>query len=542
MKTKILFIGICFFLAIKILSQPYHWWTSSYSSPAPGSQDTACGIAMDNSGNLYIGGLGNGFNTGSDIILIKLNSFTGDTIWVKRYTGPGADEDRPLAMTSDENFIYLTGFSFQPSRDIITLKYDHSGNLVWVRTYNGSNNGGDYGFAIKADAQGNVYVTGRSDENNLQHYTTIKYNSAGTQQWVAVYGGPLSSSFDQAMSIAVDNNGVYVTGLTTVLQNFHTADYLTVKYDHNGILQWAKRYNGTANDEDGAVAVLALNNSIYVTGRSDSSNGNYNFCTIKYAAGNGDSLACAFYIGPALRQIDNATDMCADGSGNIYVTGYSMGISNTFDYATVKYNSDLQQLWAARYEGSGNDIPCDLMVVNSNIFVIGSSIAGAGNDFLTAKYNSSGSQMWTARFNGPVSGQDHCASVMVDQSNNVFVTGFGRVSASEDNIFTLRYSDNPIGIQPVSGNVPGSHQLYQNYPNPFNPSTNINFDIPAGAVNTQLAIYDLLGRQVEMIVNQQLQPGRYSVSWNAAKYSSGIYFYKLVSGNYTKTNKMVLVE
>src|SRR5215510_3708680 len=106
MKTKILIAAICVFISVKLYSQPYQWWTSSYSSPAAGSQDTAVGMVIDNTGNLYIGGLGDGFNTASDILLIKINSFTGDTVWVKRYTGPGAGDDRTLAMTSDADFIY----------------------------------------------------------------------------------------------------------------------------------------------------------------------------------------------------------------------------------------------------------------------------------------------------------------------------------------------------------------------------------------------------------------------------------------------------
>jgi hypothetical protein len=212
--------------------------------------DTARGLVLDGDRNVYVGGWGNGFGTGSDIILIKLNPNTGDTIWTKRYTGPGANEDKALALTSDNNFIYLTGFSFQPTRDIITIKYDKFGNIVWLRTYNGSNNGGDYGWAIHVDAQGNVYVTGRSDVGKfLQHYTTIKYNSVGTVQWAQVYDGPLSRSFDEAHCISADNFGnVYVSGISTILQDFHTADFMTMKYDINGNLQWAKRYNGTGND------------------------------------------------------------------------------------------------------------------------------------------------------------------------------------------------------------------------------------------------------------------------------------------------------
>lgn len=543
MKIKILlFLGV-FSIISNVSAQPYQWWTARYSTPAGGSQDTVSAIAIDNAGNVFVAGWGNGFGSGSDIILVKYNSLTGDTAWVRSYTGPGANEDKPMAITTDNaGSVYLTGYSFQPTRDIITMKYDAAGSLVWMSTYNGSNNGGDYGFAIEVDASGSVYIAGRSDEANLQHFTTIKYNSSGAQQWAAVYNGPLSQSFDEARDIAVDNSGnVYVTGYTTILQDFHTADYLTLKYNSSGNLGWAKRYNGTGNDEDAAVGIVAANNDVYVTGRSDSLNGNYNYFTIRYN-NNGDSLASAFYRGAPLRQIDNAVCMAADNSGNIYVTGYSVGISNTYDYATVKYNVNLQQQWASRYEGSGSDVPAKLTVVNSNVYVTGSS-DGTGKDFLTVKYSSTGTQSWETRYNGGANGNDYGMGLAVDQLENVYVTGYANTSGSENDIITLRYSPIPIGISPISGNVPETYKLYQNYPNPFNPSTNIKIDIPAGGGgDTRLIVYDVLGREISVIVNENLSPGSYLVQWNAGGFSSGIFFYKLISGSFVKTNKMIMVE
>ncbi|MEO8513396.1 MAG: SBBP repeat-containing protein [Ignavibacteria bacterium] len=542
--TILLFLGILAFSS-NISSQSYQWWTARYSSPASGSQDTSSAITIDLSGNVYVAGWANGFNTGTDIVLIKYNSITGDTAWVRQYSSPGVNEDKALAITSDNlGFIYITGYSFQPSRDIITLKFDAAGNQIWVSTFNGSNNGGDYGFAIVVDGAGNVYVAGRSDEVNLQHFTTIKYNSAGTQQWANVYSGSLSQSFDQAQDIALDNSGnVYVTGFSTVGQNFHTSDYLTIKYNSSGNLQWEKRYNGTGNDEDVAVRIVALNNAVYVTGRTDSLDGNFNYYTVKYRDSNGDILASASYCGILVRQIDYAVCMTSDNTGNVYVTGTSRGSTNSTDYATVKYDQDLNQVWAARYEGTGADIPAKVVTSGSSVFVTGSSEGVNGKDFLTVKYNSSGIQAWEMRFNGPGSVNDFASALAVDQFENVYVTGSAGISSTENDIFTLRYSPIPIGIAPISGNVPQSFELYQNYPNPFNPTTNIRIDIPSGeSRQTKLIVYDVLGKVVTTLVNENLKPGSYLVSWNGSGYSSGIFFYKIIAGDISKTNRMILVK
>lgn len=107
---------------------------------------------------------------------------------------------------------------------------------------------------------------------------------------------------------------------------------------------------------------------------------------------------------------------------------------------------------------------------------------------------------------------------------------------------------NPGGIQILSNKVPDRFSLSQNYPNPFNPSTKIKFDIPiplakgVRGMDVKLMIYDIIGREITTLVNQQLNPGSYSITWDASSYTSGIYFYKLIAGQYNSTKKMVLVK
>ncbi len=98
-----------------------------------------------------------------------------------------------------------------------------------------------------------------------------------------------------------------------------------------------------------------------------------------------------------------------------------------------------------------------------------------------------------------------------------------------------------IGIQQVSTETPNEFILKQNYPNPFNPSTNIEFSIPKSGYTT-LKIYDLTGKLVRTLAEQVLQPGVYSADWNASEFSSGIYIYRIVSGSYSMSRKMILIK
>jgi hypothetical protein len=99
----------------------------------------------------------------------------------------------------------------------------------------------------------------------------------------------------------------------------------------------------------------------------------------------------------------------------------------------------------------------------------------------------------------------------------------------------------PIGIKPISSEIPNKFELFQNYPNPFNPSTLINYQLPVSN-NVKLVIYDLVGREVTTLVNEKQQAGKYQVTFDASNYASGVYFYKLVSGDFTQIRKMVVLK
>jgi len=113
---------------------------------------------------------------------------------------------------------------------------------------------------------------------------------------------------------------------------------------------------------------------------------------------------------------------------------------------------------------------------------------------------------------------------------------------NHDEIYKMRVSYiMPIGIQPISSNVPVDFALSQNYPNPFNPVTNINIDIPYSSF-VKMAVYDVLGKERAVLVNSDLKAGSYKVDWDASNYSSGVYFYKLETKDFSESKKMILIK
>lgn len=95
------------------------------------------------------------------------------------------------------------------------------------------------------------------------------------------------------------------------------------------------------------------------------------------------------------------------------------------------------------------------------------------------------------------------------------------------------------GVNNSGKNTPRAFALHQNYPNPFNPMTKIKFDLPNSSF-VKLHIYNMLGQQIETILNESRDAGRYVVEWNAGEYPSGIYFYRLEAGDFVDTRKLII--
>lgn len=89
--------------------------------------------------------------------------------------------------------------------------------------------------------------------------------------------------------------------------------------------------------------------------------------------------------------------------------------------------------------------------------------------------------------------------------------------------------------------VPMEYKLFQNYPNPFNPVTHLEFRIPESGF-VSLKVYDILGREVAVLVNEKLSPGRYKTEFNGSNFASGVYFIRMEAGDFREIKKMILIK
>jgi len=114
-----------------------------------------------------------------------------------------------------------------------------------------------------------------------------------------------------------------------------------------------------------------------------------------------------------------------------------------------------------------------------------------------------------------------------------------------DGNFEIYYKRNPtgnlIGIQNISTEIPSYYSLSQNYPNPFNPSTTIRYELPRSG-SVRLWVYDVMGREVEMLVNETQAAGIYEAVWDGTRFASGVYFYRLTAEGFRETRMMLLIR
>jgi hypothetical protein len=291
-------------------------------------------IALDADGNVYITGTANiespGFHT--EMYTKKFNAAL-DLQWGHGYPNfISSSGGNALAVTASS--VYVTGYGGENSengRYMLTVKYNAvSGMEEETIGYEGTANYRDEAFDIALDAASNVYITGQSFSgipgsfpSYNQLYTTIKYNSNLQSQWERIYDGALGGNDDMGRSLVTDIDGnICVTGISGVhLQT----NIVTIKYNSAGTEQWARVYDGPAGSND--IDTDAFGN-IYVTGWGIDDGSD--IITFKYNPSGVEQWRIVHASNPSGIDIGNA--MVVDASGNIYVAGRSDHAAITIKY------------------------------------------------------------------------------------------------------------------------------------------------------------------------------------------------------------------
>jgi hypothetical protein len=382
MKKKLLALAIFSNILFTVSAQNNRQWSTYFGGS---DLDAGFNVATDAAGNVYMTG--------------QTSSLTG------------------IATPGSHQSVYGGG-----ANDAYLAKFGPSGNLIWATYYGGTDS--DYGYAIKVDASGNIYLVGYTSSTNAivtpGTYQTIfngtteaflvKFNSSGTRLWGTYYGGPL---FELASGVATDAAGnVYMAGYTQSTSGIASAggfqttsggltDAFLAKFNANGNILWSTFYGGAGDDYANDVATDNLGN-VVMCGSANSNSGiasaggfqntlnagSQDAFVVKFDA-NGNRLWGTYYGGV---QLEQGTGIAVSGS-TIYLAGEtasttniaSGGFQNSFggfrDAFLVKFDGAGNRIWATYYGGSnveeGEDVGTDQY---GNVFLAGDTYSPNNGD------------------------------------------------------------------------------------------------------------------------------------------------------------------
>ena len=260
-----------------------------------------------------------------------------------------------------------------------------------------------------------------------------------------------------ACDIVLDADGnIYVTGGSGGFES--PCDYVTVKYDSKGNQLWTARYESVNNGYDFAKAIaIDRFDNVYVTGLSKTTDGKCNYATVKYDS-KGNELWAVQY--DSMDNKDGASSISVDNFGNVYVTG-SMGGSGVWqNRCTVKYDSNGKQVWVTKHNGPGNNKnSAKTIAVDgfSNAYITGyTKIFGTDWDYTTSKYDSNGNQLWEVRYNGPGNRDDYAKAIAMGSFGSVYVTGKSKGVDTNSDYATAKYDSNGNQLWVARYNGPGN--------------------------------------------------------------------------------------
>ena len=476
---------------------------------------------------------------------------TTDWKWVVGAGGDRFDEATGITLDQDDN-IYITGnfretgvfgdttLTFEGNNaHLFISKLDNDGNWLWTH---GAKSSGADSRAVEVDDEGNVYLAGHFYRDITINDTThtgprdlgfnifvAKMDSDGNWLWVRL---AYSEGLAPGRSIVVDSQGnSYITGhfvLNFLLGEIHLDpdDHLfktfLAKLDHEGNWVWATYVDGSGPSEGWGIG-LDGDEHVYVTGKFTE---NAVFGTHELHAAH--STNSMIFIAKA------------DSSGN--------------------------WLWAEEAGGVGNrNFGLDVFVSDAgNVFFTGFfhfnnspfghyelDDTGGRETIFIAKLDEHGNWLWADRAGGSLD-NNHGKSVVVDQDENIYLTGYaGRNASFGDHVHPgfgsasiflakMRVADRETSAETLL-ELPSGYKLHQNYPNPFNPVTNIGYSLPeSGPVS--LVLYNTLGQQVARLVDGSAEAGYHEVHFDAADLSSGIYIYRLEAGDFRANRKLLIIK
>jgi hypothetical protein len=441
--------------------------------------------STSDNGFAILGSVYGGTGVNDQTLLYKLDRY-GNEAWGQSYHFAIGSQGMSLRETGDHGFVVagFTQFS-TPARSLIMLiRTNPAGDTLWTRFYGrDSANQQAYGYDVISQSDGGFIVSGTmlsADGSGCGKYL-MKADSHGSSVWTRVYGNePVSD----ARGVQETLDGGYILGGSLVSPMNLISWMSLVKTNAAGDTLWTKTFGGGHNDY--CVGVVQTSDSGYA--------------------------------------LVGTTESFGSGSGDIYVVktdkdgalGDLLPIQLSAFSAAPTGGGTVKLAWATVSETHNYGFYVERREAGEQVFAAlpGSFIHGHGTTTVPQSYSfvdmSAAKGSWYYRLR------------QVDLDGSV-------------------HFNEAVQVEVTQSDLPVSLSLGQNYPNPFNPTTTIRYALPARSFVT-LSVYNTLGQQVTTLVNDTQEAGYHEVRFDGVNLASGVYFYRLQTGGFVQTRKMLLLE
>jgi hypothetical protein len=457
--------------------------------------------------------------------------------WSRTYGGPNRDDCYDLEITADGGFVLAGGtrsYGFHDG-DFWIIKTNADGDSLWSRTFGGS--GWEVCYCIRQTADTGIIAVGERLSFVTSEFSSmiVKMRSNGDSLWSRSYDIP---GDDGINAICQTPDGGYLVG-GYAWYNSSGNQALIMKLNANGDSIWSRAYGGENGSTILAICPIEEGGYLLAGTTYPNTTSSWVFWFFKINE-SGDTLWCRSYEQQHSSSKCFSAYQTSDGGfilGGLLVTD-TVDTDNVSCWM-VKTDANGDSLWSRTFGSSGFSAILSVQQTTAGdyIFTGCKRTSGTDVDLWVVKTDEDGNVSWDYLLSGT---NDDCGNSVRQTSDGGFMVGGVTASfgAGSDDFLLIKIA--PDMSVPYAS-VPQKMCFLTNYPNPFNSSTQIEYTLPTTR-QVSLRLYDVLGREVAVLVNGIKTAGEYRVTFDAAGLASGVYLCRIEAGEFAQTRKIVLLR
>ncbi|MBN1481225.1 T9SS C-terminal target domain-containing protein [candidate division KSB1 bacterium] len=467
------------FISVLIAQEPSTEWTRTYGGPH--AEWAGNLVETDDSTSILVGSTqsyGNGTIGSSDIYLLNIDT-KGDTLWTKTYGSSYHEIGGDIIQTTNGDFVIAATVDyFNGDSDIYLIKTDRHGKLLWENRF-GSSDYEENIYSLQSSFDGGYIMVGKAVDINSRtsRLLVVKTNASGDSLWVKRYGSDYRPCEGYSIKKTIDNNYVIAGNQWS---SDSGEDFYIVKIDLMGNKIWENNFG--LGLYDFACDHITTFDGFMTVGYTDPLDSNYN-----------EGLLVKF-----------------DSDGN-YIDHHTYASNNnsSYSYFSIK------------------------QTFNNELVLAGSS---SGN-LLVHKISQAGILRWEMIIDANI--QLRGCKVIQLKKHGYLILGTKNIFSNSSDILLVKLSSDAMNAVNEQTQSRLSRFQLQSFPNPFNSSTIIKYHLEKSD-DVMLKIYNIHGHEIETLVNEFQTAGDHEIKWQPNSLPSGLYFYRLQTGDFSENRKFSL--